>query len=1400
MEQLINVLLPIVAGGFTGYITNIYAINMLFKEYTPFKIGGVIKKTKNEFIKNISELVERDIINHSTLEKELSKIEFEDNVKVLVNDLLSISIYENIGDINLNEIEGFDETILNTKNFIEKNLTPYIPSMMETVFENTFFSEIFSQNQITNLVSYMGDELIKIVEEQDVLNPLINILISQQGNQRLVDLIDEETLKNLQRNIYEEIEKIFDLGKEDKNLEVEACFTEILDEIDYKGIITGFQKAIFSKPLISIISSQNQEVLIDRFKYNMKIFLKSNEIETIFVGLIKELIEIGRKIDRPILDLISPKFRESVKDYLKAKLPLFIEKICIWIKDNSGDIEELIQEAIDETLDSKRGFRGELITLIKESFLGEIASKGDIADKIVDFLEDKLDIEELSEIITQKVIDYLEGKTIKSMIASLEKNQMMSPEKISSSVLDSIIMYIDLLPKEKYEKFFNQSLEKYLDIDFAKYFEERLKSKTVRFLKDEVIFKGLGKSYLNDKFEEKYKKIIHSPLKDILDNENINIVSRASQKKIINQLILKKDTIVSYISRRASLLAEDITINDVITENQKDEAAVLSNRKANELISRYIKSAEDKMVSSMIKSANNNAGIEQVLAEFAVGFTKNNLEYLLRGNVEKTVSKNLNKLDDDQISSLVHDFMGRELKPITYFGALLGGVFGLIPALMNQGNMILGFEFSLINISVFALVGLLTNVIALEMIFKPYEKSKILSKIPFLNRFSQGYIVKNRKSFGKNLANFVDNTLMDKEMIDNNLNQNYQKIRQRLFEDISKNNFERIGKVLEGNEESIANMISDFTFSYLISNEKSLSRQLTDLIKDMELKNIPVDNLIDSVDSYILNNKEFIKGKINDEISSFIYSDKNIKDIAWKNSEEYIKKAIKEEIVKQIDKALETLDKKELVYKMISDYESKYSSFIDKPIEDSFDKALIKNMENQVLKFIEKILISPKTKEKLMDFIHEKFNEELSPDKKVEDLLGGEFKFQIEKNLDKILESLENILIKALKENKEKIQRETKNFILGKLNFIQKSGYIFLGGDDIVDEIILKLVNQKFPKYISDSEEDIKTVLHTLLSEHIYSANLSEIKLRLSDSNVSSAVEDFLENEENLKVINGFIGKFTGSVMNQIISSPISRYLKTLSLTSLEDVYSRFECEINDLIENTIKELENSKEDISILSASLLYNLGEESTKYLTIKDICRGIEPQEIDSFTDIVLGKIIESEELKNSFINIFRDIYIKKYQETKVNDIISEDILYKDLRIKINDLLERSEVKEATKDILKDMIFLIKEDSAGFIDIKTKNQAIGILLDSILQSGARNIKDILKDIDFKNITEAKIEELNPKEIHELFNSFAGKYFTRLKLYGLGGGIFGFHFSIVALALIVHFIEQTREKNKTI
>ena len=45
---------------------------MLFrsKEYTPLKLGGVVKKNKEKFIDEISTLVEKDIINGKTLKEQ----------------------------------------------------------------------------------------------------------------------------------------------------------------------------------------------------------------------------------------------------------------------------------------------------------------------------------------------------------------------------------------------------------------------------------------------------------------------------------------------------------------------------------------------------------------------------------------------------------------------------------------------------------------------------------------------------------------------------------------------------------------------------------------------------------------------------------------------------------------------------------------------------------------------------------------------------------------------------------------------------------------------------------------------------------------------------------------------------------------------------------------------------------------------------------------------------------------------------------------------------------------------------------------------------------------------------------------------------------------------------------
>ena len=92
------------AGAVSGYITNKYAVNMLFKEYTPFKpilpfkFGGVIKNRKEQFIEEISELVERDIINSDTILSNIDDVKLEkvDHIKQFTD-----FIHDQLGNTDL---------------------------------------------------------------------------------------------------------------------------------------------------------------------------------------------------------------------------------------------------------------------------------------------------------------------------------------------------------------------------------------------------------------------------------------------------------------------------------------------------------------------------------------------------------------------------------------------------------------------------------------------------------------------------------------------------------------------------------------------------------------------------------------------------------------------------------------------------------------------------------------------------------------------------------------------------------------------------------------------------------------------------------------------------------------------------------------------------------------------------------------------------------------------------------------------------------------------------------------------------------------------------------------------------------------------------------------------------
>ncbi|MDR1439605.1 MAG: DUF445 family protein [Clostridiales bacterium] len=91
------------------------------------------------------------------------------------------------------------------------------------------------------------------------------------------------------------------------------------------------------------------------------------------------------------------------------------------------------------------------------------------------------------------------------------------------------------------------------------------------------------------------------------------------------------------------------------------------------------------------------------------------------------------------------------------------------------------------------------------------------------------------------------------------------------------------------------------------------------------------------------------------------------------------------------------------------------------------------------------------------------------------------------------------------------------------------------------------------------------------------------------------------------------------------------------------------------------------------------------------------------------------------------------------------------------------------------------------------------VGVLLSDGLADGAialavrvgvgalaEAMPEIIRTLDLKTVAENEINAMDARKIESVFYSFAGRYIRRIKLYGLWGGVFGLHFSVSALSAL--------------
>lgn len=785
-------------GAVTGYLTNNLALKMIFKEYGP--LGGVVIKTKNEFIDSISALVERDLINHHTLKEEFSHPKFKNEFGRTVADFINNHLESHSSETLISDIPAWEDNF----GVLTESAAISIVELLAVSsghLRKVELNKLISDSNQKKITEEIYSKILEKMKSESTAEKIIVEFYEQLQNKKLRELLNVESREQL-RTIIKKLNEYFKTNYQSLNQIEKNDFKEKTKEL------LNIEK--FSKNIINEIKKIR---ISDLFKSQTEIEKKQDKAG--IRNILKEIL-INIKIELNNSDYILEDFlTEEVKAELKAELEKIISvgesELLDFLTEEENELNSLIFEAVEAEIESSTGFKamsrqgiyskyrenideyGLPTTYLKNYFKGN--QNADSHHKITEFFFSKIkeikinklvsniDLEEVTNNLETLIWDFYQQNRDKRLI-ELFSEDFFAQGYFSDKITDLLFSFIKKLSSE------SESIDIMVDYLFDFRLKDLITKPTVnnkkktaaakfyKFMQAEERFKLQAVSYLNENFFA------------ILNNEINNSKSEF------------KDSIQNSL------------------EHLKNKAAA-------------------KEISSFYRVFRDNPEAVTDLTESISTFFYNNLPELLEGKITEAASTNLHQLSDQEVQAAIEDFMGKELKPITYLGALLGAAAGSIFAASGaEAAVFNSFPIWIEYLSsalLYGGVGWLTNVLAIWMIFHPYQQKNIAGlKIPF----TPGVVAKNRSRFANSMGKFVEKELLKANSAAEIIEQNRSQIRARTEEFFEGNDYQQFFDLISENNQilakkilnSLKNTISELDYQHFESMIKAFNKDLNRLL------------------------------------------------------------------------------------------------------------------------------------------------------------------------------------------------------------------------------------------------------------------------------------------------------------------------------------------------------------------------------------------------------------------------------------------------------------------------------------------------------------------------------------------------------------------------------------------
>lgn len=446
-----------------------------------------------------------------------------------------------------------------------------------------------------------------------------------------------------------------------------------------------------------------------------------------------------------------------------------------------------------------------------------------------------------------------------------------------------------------------------------------------------------------------------------------------------------------------------------------------------------------------------------------------------------------------------------------------------------------------------AVIGYITNWLAIKMLFRPREAKYIFGmKLPF----TPGLIPKEKSRIANKVGETVGTHLLNSDSLSKALKDDKIKAK---FNEVAK---EKINQVINSNstlEESLKNTLGENYYALKRNMINNITKTILESIQEEEFKNKVKFYIVDSIKERL--NKE--PKKIIDFINSNKFREVIINTLGEEKTRDIIGKAILKE-VKTLGK--EDLIIEEVIPENIKPYMEEYVKYQkdtlvdiiknllrDNEVSHKIKSAINDNIPSIVSMFlsgdviygklvslVDKSLSEEENKEYICDaalaFVHE------SMKKKVSDVINnvGEEKLEV------ISDALGDKISKKL--NTE----ENIDSIISKLNYKISSFNSY-------EEIIKVLFND----YENILIDNIDSMISQIINNNQLSGGISKIIEKLFDKFLQNSLNDICYNKQNLE---NSIMSILDNLYNDFVENKSAKVLEIVDISSIvEEQINSFE-------------------------------------------------------------------------------------------------------------------------------------------------------------------------------------------------------------------------------------------------